>query len=162
VAGAWILMGVPKILGLVDLSGAPALPVVAGLVAVAGVGAGFCAITYPSMMADAADEHEHLFGRRREGLYFAGLGFAFKAATGLGVLVSGFALDIIRFPKDAGRQVGLVLPEALQDRILFAWGPLGALMVLTSMTIVLAYGISRRRHAEVAAALRLSREAPAE
>ena len=162
VAGAWVLLGVPKILGLVTFEGAPALPFVAALVAVAGVGAGFCAITYPSMMADAADEHEHLFGRRREGLYFAGLGFAFKAATGLGVLLSGFALDVIRFSKDAGRQVGLVLPEALQDRILFAWGPLGALMILASMTIVLAYGISRRRHAEVAAALRSRRATLAE
>ncbi|MBU1377417.1 MAG: MFS transporter [Alphaproteobacteria bacterium] len=162
VAGAWIALGVPKILGLVTLSGAPALPLVAGLVAVAGVGAGFCAIVYPSMMADAADEHEHMFGRRREGLYFAGLGFAFKAATGLGVLVSGFALDIIQFPKDAGRQVGLVLPQALQDKIIFAWGPFGALMVLASIAILAAYGISRRRHAEVAAALRLRRGAPAE
>jgi len=162
VAGGWIVLGLPKILGLVDLSGAPALPFVAGVVAIVGIGAGFCAITYPSMMADAADEHEHLFGRRREGLYFAGLGFAFKAATGLGVLVSGFALDIIRVPKDAGREVGLVLPEALQDRVLFAWGPLGALMVLVSMTIVLTYGITRRRHAEVAAALTRRHEASAE
>lgn len=30
------------------------------------------AIAFASMMADAADEHEHLFGARREGLYFAG------------------------------------------------------------------------------------------
>lgn len=157
VAGAWILLGVPKIAGLVDLSGAPALPWVASLVAVAGIGAGFCAIAYPSMMADAADEHEHLFGRRREGLYFAGLGFAFKAATGLGVLVSGFALDIIHFPKDAGRQVDLVLSPVLQDKIIFAWGPFGALMVLASMAILAAYAISHRRHAELAAALR-SRE----
>lgn len=162
VAGAWIALGVPKVLGLVALSGAPALPLVAGLVVIAGVGAGFCAICYPSMMADAADEHEHLFGRRREGLYFAGLGFAFKAATGLGVLVSGFALDLIRFPKDAGRQVGLVLSERLQDQIIFAWAPFGALMVLGSMGILAAYGISRRRHAEVAAALQMRREAAAE
>jgi GPH family glycoside/pentoside/hexuronide:cation symporter len=162
VAGAWVLLGLPRIAGLVTAEGRAAVPFLAALVALAGLGAGFCAIAFPSMMADAADEHRHLFGRRREGLYFAGLGFAFKAATGLGVLVSGFALDVIRFPKDVGRQVGLVLPQALQDRILFAWGPFGALLVVVSMAILAAYAISRRRHAEVAAALSLRREAAAE
>jgi len=161
VAGAWIAMGLPRILDLVTLSGRPAVPYLAGLAVVMGLGAGFCAIGYPSMMADAADEHEHLFGRRREGLYFAGLGFAFKAATGLGVLVSGVALDVIGFPKDVGRQVGLVLSEDLQDRVIFAWAPFSALFVLGSMAVMAAYAISRRRHAEVAAALRLRRR-PAE
>jgi len=162
VAAAWVLMGVPRLLDLVTLSGRPAVSYLAGLAAVMGLGAGFCAIGYPSMMADAADEHEHLFGRRREGLYFAGLGFAFKAATGLGVLVSGVALDLIGFPKDVGRQVGLFLPQALQDRVIFAWAPFSALFVFASMAIVATYAISRRRHAEVAAALRLQREAAAE
>jgi len=161
VAGAWIAMGLPRILDLVTLSGRPAVPYLAGLAVVMGLGAGFCAIGYPSMMADAADEHEHLFGRRREGLYFAGLGFAFKAATGLGVLVSGVALDVIGFPKDAGRQVGLVLSDGLQDRVIFAWAPFSALFVLGSMAVMAAYAISRRRHAEVAEALRLRRR-PAE
>ena len=153
VAGAWILLGLPRIAGLVTVSGAAAVPYLAALVAMAGLGAGFCAIAFPSMMADAADEHRRLFGHRREGLYFAGLGFAFKAATGLGVLVSGFALDVIQFPKDAGRQVGLVLSEGLQKRVLFAWGPLGALMVIGSIAILAAYTITRRRHAEVRDAL---------
>lgn len=157
VAGAWVLLGLPRIVGLVTAAGAAAAPYLAALVSLAGLGAGFCAIAFPSMMADAADEHQHLFGRRREGLYFAGLGFAFKAATGLGVLVSGLALDVIRFPRDAGRQVGLVLSETLQHRILFAWGPLGALMVLGSMAILAAYAISHRRHAEVTAILRARR-----
>ena len=61
---------------------------------VSGLFAGFMAIAYPSMMADAADEHEVRFGARREGLYFSGLGFASKAATGLGQLVeSGIQAD---------------------------------------------------------------------
>lgn len=152
VAGAWLLLGLPRIAGLVTLEGAAATPLLSALVAVAGLGAGFCAIAFPSMMADAADEHRHLFGRRREGLYFAGLGFAFKAATGLGVLVSGFLLDLIRFPKDAGRDIGLTLSEPLQHRILFAWGPFGAIVVVGAIAILGAYTITRRRHAEVAAA----------
>ncbi len=126
---------------------------------VAGIGIGLAAVGYPSMMADAADEHEHLFGRRREGLYFAGLAFANKAATGLGVMLAGLALDIIRFPKDIGQQVGAVLPHEVQVRLVLIWGPIAAVVAVISMVIFSFYAISRKRHAEIAAALRLQRAA---
>lgn len=120
---------------------------------VAGIGSGFALVAYPAMMADAADEHELLFGRRREGLYFAGLGFANKAAGGLGVLLAGIALDLIRFPKDVGHQVGVVLPEDVQVRLVMIWGPAAAVVCTISLIILMAYGISRARHAEIATAL---------
>lgn len=41
-------------------------------------------IAFRAMMADAADEHELMFGVRREGLFFSGLTLGIKAATGLG------------------------------------------------------------------------------
>ncbi|HEY2482717.1 MAG TPA: MFS transporter, partial [Caulobacteraceae bacterium] len=63
-----------------------------------GVGASFALIGFQSMMADAADEHEHLFGARREGLYFAGINFSAKTSSGLGVLIAGVVLDVIGFP----------------------------------------------------------------
>ena len=124
---------------------------------VAGIGVGFTSIAYPSMMADAADEHEHLFGRRREGLYFAGLGFAAKAATGLGVLVAGICLDLIRFPKDVAHHVGIVLPEDVQVRLVMIWGPGAAVICVISMVIFAAYNITRERHAEIAEALKAKR-----
>lgn len=124
---------------------------------IAGIGIGFASIAYPSMMADAADEHEHLFGRRREGLYFAGLGFAGKAASGLGVLVAGVALDLIRFPKEVAGKVGVVLPEDVQTRLVMIWGPGAAVVCAISMLIFMGYGITRTRHAEIAEALRVKR-----
>ncbi len=120
---------------------------------VAGIGTGFVSVAYPSMMADAADEHEHLFGRRREGLYFAGLGFANKAATGLGVMVAGMALDLVQFPKDVGRTVGAVLPHEMQIRLVMIWGPIAAVIAVAALMIFASYNISRARHAEIAAAL---------
>ncbi|MFN0045521.1 MAG: MFS transporter [Sphingorhabdus sp.] len=120
---------------------------------VAGIGFGFILVAYPSMMADAADEHELLFGRRREGLYFAGLGFANKAATGLGVMVAGVALDIIRFPSGIGQAASATLPEAMQFRLVMIWGPVPAAIAIISLTILSAYGITRARHKQIAADL---------
>ena len=120
---------------------------------VAGIGTGFVSVAYPSMMADAADEHEFLFGRRREGLYFAGLGFAGKAATGLGVMAAGLALDLAHFPKDIGRSAGAVLAPDMQDRLVLIWGPIAAVIAVVSLIIFASYKITRARHAEIAIAL---------
>jgi GPH family glycoside/pentoside/hexuronide:cation symporter len=106
------------------------------------------------MMADAADEHEHLFGRRREGLYFAGLGFANKAAVALGVFIAGRALDVIRFPADIAKTPGAVLPPEVQTSLVWVWGPIPALVAVVSMVIFASYAITRTRHAVIAAELR--------
>ncbi len=120
---------------------------------IAGIGTGFVSVAYPSMMADAADEHEFLFGTRREGLYFAGLGFAGKAATGLGVMVAGVALDLIRFPRSVDHAASAVLPQAMQDRLVMIWGPVPAIIAIVSLMILFSYGITRARHRQIAAAL---------
>ena len=120
---------------------------------VAGIGVGFVTVAYPSMMADAADEHEFLFGRRREGLYFAGLGLAGKAATGLGVMAAGAALDLVHFPKDVGRSVGAVLTPDLQIRLVLIWGPVAAIIAILALVIFSSYAITRARHADIARAL---------
>ncbi len=77
------------------LTGAAAAVWIGGFAFVGGMAVIFAVISLASMMADAADEHELLFERRRQGLYFAGIGFAGKAATGLGAFVGGVGLDAI-------------------------------------------------------------------
>jgi GPH family glycoside/pentoside/hexuronide:cation symporter len=120
---------------------------------VAGIGTGLVTVAFPSMMADAADEHEYLFGRRREGRYFAGLGFAGKAATGIGVMLAGVALDLVRFPKDIGQTVGAVLPHDMQVRLVVIWGPAAAVVAVASLLIFMSYNITRARHREISKAL---------
>ena len=152
--GNWLVLQSLKLMGVYAPVGDAALTPMAINSFIAGIGVGFASVAYPSMMADAADEHEHLFGRRREGLYFAGLGFAGKAATGLGVLVAGAALDLIRFPKDVGQKVGAVLPQDVQFRLVLIWGPAAALIAIVSMLIFAGYGITRKRHEAIVEALR--------
>ena len=157
VIATWIVLPSLRAAGILTPTGAAALPWLAASVFVAGVGTGFLAIAYPSMMADAADEHEVKFAARREGLYFAGLGFASKSAAGLGQLLAGVALDFLSFPKEAGRQVGVVLPETLQSHLMIFWGPLPAVLATISAVMLLPYVITRSRHEDIAAALKIKR-----
>lgn len=126
---------------------------------VAGIGTGMVMVAYPSMMADACDEHQLLFGGRREGLYFAGLGFASKAATGVGVLLAGLALDLVRFPSDLLRHSHVELPRSAQVSLVFIWGPLAAVIAVIALVVLARYAISRRRHEEILAQIRLQEEA---
>lgn len=120
---------------------------------VAGIGTGLVSVVYPSMMADASDEHEFIYGTRREGLYFAGLGFASKSATGLGVLLAGAALDLARFPSDVGSHPAAQISPEMQSRIVFIWGPAAAIVAVISLIVFARYGITRTRQAEIATAL---------
>ena len=153
----WLVIQGSWLLGVYSPVGDAALAPMQFNSFIAGIGLGFVNVSYPSMMADAADEHEHLFGRRREGLYFAGLGFANKAAVSVGVFLAGIALDFIRFPSDIGQKVGAVLSHDVQYRLVLVWGPLPAIVAVISMLIFTSYGITRVRHAEIAAALRARR-----
>ena len=157
--GLFVLMGSLTVvhglraLGIIHPTGDAAMWMLVVNVGIAGFGLAFPVVAYPAMMADAADEHELLFGHRREGLYFAGLGFASKAATGLGQVAAGFALDALHFPKAAGMAAHAVVPEHTLRLLILAWGPFAALFGVASTLSLLWYGVSRKRHSEIARAL---------
>jgi len=143
--------------GLYAPTGVEALPPLIATSLVVGFGFGMIAVAYPAMMADAADEHEHLFGARREGLYFSGLGFGGKAAGGMGALVGGLALDLLHFPRELGRQVNAMIDEPVLASLVVAWGIVPAMLCLAGAAVFWPYAISRTRHAEIAAALKTKR-----
>jgi GPH family glycoside/pentoside/hexuronide:cation symporter len=146
-----------RALGVIHPTGDAAMYMLIANVGVAGFGLAFPVVAYPAMMADAADEHELLFGHRREGLYFAGLGFASKAATGLGQVAAGFALDALQFPKAAGMNVHAVVPEHVLRLLILAWGPFAALFGVAATLSLLWYHLGRKRHGEIAEALSAKR-----
>ncbi len=120
-------------------------------------------IGFQSMLADTADEHEWLFGVRREGLFFSGLTLAFKAASGLGGLIAGLALDAIHFPNDlASRGPGLVIPQEVLDRLALISGPLPAAFAVLSPLFLLGYHLTRKRHAQIIADLEQRKASKAE
>lgn len=62
-----------------------------------GLGAGAGAVVAPSIQADVIDYDELKTGERKEGTYFATWNFVFKLATGLTLVLTGFALDLAGF-----------------------------------------------------------------
>lgn len=157
VMAAWTVLPGLRVAGLVTATGEAAMSWLLPMGLLVGLGSGIIFIAVPAMMADAADEHEHLFGQRREGLYFSGLGFAGKAAAGVGAMVGGFALDLMHFPREAGRQVHAVVSEDVLRWLIFSWGPVPAILCVIGTLTFLPYAITRARQDVIAAALRIKR-----
>jgi GPH family glycoside/pentoside/hexuronide:cation symporter len=118
-------------------------------------------IAFYSMIADAADEHEHRFQTRREGLYFAGLSFAIKSSSGLGSLVAGLALDAIHFPTGLVAKGGAppVIPAQTLTQLGLLYGPGIAAISALSALALFGYRLDRRAHATILGELDARREA---
>jgi len=157
VAVGWIVLPGLRGLGLFAPIGPDALPWLCLSTLIFGLASGLIFIVFPSMMADAAEEHEHVHGSRREGLFFSGLGFAGKAAGGMGMMIGGFALDILRFPRDVGRQVNAVVDPGVLSHLVLAWGWIPALLVGLGALVFAPYAITRARHEQITADLRVRR-----
>ncbi|MDB5978296.1 MAG: transporter [Nevskia sp.] len=137
-----------RLSGLLPLQGQTLALFLASATAIGGALMSMAAIAFTSMMADAADEHEHLFGSRREGLYFAGWAFAGKAATSIGTFLAGMVLQAIAFPVDQTKQNGLniQLPEGTVDALGFFYGPGAALLSVLGVLILFRYRLDRSTH----------------
>jgi GPH family glycoside/pentoside/hexuronide:cation symporter len=143
-----------RLLGLLPFEGDQLVIVLASAVFFGGVLMAAAAIAFASMMADAADEHEYLFGARREGLYFAGWAFASKAAAGLGAFIAGLGLQLIGFKSHgAGVTIHALAPGTV-EWIGILYGPGAGLLAFAAALNGLFYRLDADRHAEILTALR--------
>jgi len=143
--------------GLVPLRGAVVMLLTSSFLV--GIGASSATIGFQSMMADAADEHEHLFGARREGLYFAGISLSAKASSGIGALIAGLVLDLIGFPHGlVGHAAARAVPAAAILDLGLIYGPGAALITSVSVAILLAYRRGRADQERIRDALAQRRE----
>jgi glycoside/pentoside/hexuronide:cation symporter, GPH family len=154
IGGLLLAQGAPVLLRLLHLlpwTGQSLAWLLAGVMFLGGALMATAAIAFSSMMADAADEHEHLFGERREGLFFAAWAFASKASTGAGALIAGLVLQAIQFPTDITNRGGAsaVLPERMVDMLGLFYGPGAALFSLAAIITTLFYRLDSRAHAAI-------------
>lgn len=150
-----------RMLGLLPLDGGALTGLLIGLALFNGAMFTVSAVGFMAVMPDAADEHEHLFGTRREGMYFAGWAFASKASHGAGLLISGMVLQLIDFPTNISER-GAVdsVPQRTMDLLGIAGGPGAALIALAGTMIALLYHVDRKTHARIVAELAERRAAP--
>jgi GPH family glycoside/pentoside/hexuronide:cation symporter len=107
-------------------------------------------ISAMSALADIADEQELVTHRRQEGVFYAARSFFAKASSGLGHLLGGIAIDVIRFPM--GTEPGTVDADVVFNLGLVD-GPISAIPGVIAVLFYLRYRLSRKRHAEIQAEL---------
>lgn len=146
-----------RLLGLLPLQGQALATAIAVGMLVAGVMTTMAAIALISMLADAADEHEHLFGARREALYFAGWAFAGKASNGGGALIAGLVLQAIAFPSGSGSHAAGAVSPAAANWLGFFYGPGAAALSGVGLAVLFLYRLDRRAHAVIMGELAVRR-----
>jgi Na+/melibiose symporter-like transporter len=126
-----------------------------------GVGAIQSTVSFNSMMADIADQHELETDRRQEGIFFGAISFSAKGTSGLGNLVAGIGLDVIAWPRGADvRSAADVAPETIVH-LGILYGPLVAAFAVVAVWCLSHYDLTRERHAEIQRVLAERRRARA-
>lgn len=116
-------------------------------------------VSFGSMMADVADEHELQSGQRQEGIFFGAVAFSGKSASGLGNIVAGLGLDVISWPRGTHIQTAAdVAPQTLVQLGLL-YGPIVAGFAIVSIWCFAHYKLNRARHSEILGKLQQVRQA---
>jgi GPH family glycoside/pentoside/hexuronide:cation symporter len=117
-------------------------------------------VSFGSMMADVADEHELSTGRRTEGIFFGAVSFSGKLSSGVGTLLGGLGLDLISFPRGSNVVSAADVAPATIVELGVIYGPVVAGFGIVSVWCYTHYHLDRARHAEIIEELRGSRTAP--
>jgi len=103
-------------------------------------------IVVESQLVDICDLQEYKTGTRDEGVIFAIRTFAMKATIGLGSLMGGFGLDLIKFPDNA---VAGELEPGVVNGLLFMSGPLYFIFMALGVAFMLMYKLDAGRHEQI-------------
>lgn len=147
-----------RLLGLLNIHGTALITFLATFAFFSCIMISTGAISLGAMIADTADEHEHMFGVRREALLFASWSFASKCSAGVGTLVAGLVLQIVNLPKDLAANA--VLPQATEGGVTLlalVQGPFAGALLIGSIITMAKYRLDRRKHAAILADLDLRR-----
>lgn len=114
-------------------------------------------VSFGSMMADVADEHEYAYGGRHEGIFFGAISFSGKATSGFGNFIGGFGLDLIHWPRGTAIKTAADIPHETLVHLGLLFGPGVAAFAVVSVWCYTNYKLTRERHAEILRLLRQRR-----
>lgn len=106
-------------------------------------------ISFGSMMADVADEHEYDTGVRQEGIFFGAIAFSAKATSGFGNFIGGLGLDLIAWPRGAGIQSAADIPADTIVNLGLIYGPFVSAFAVISLWCYTNYHLTKERHQEI-------------
>ncbi len=156
VIGAVLMLGLYQIAAtlltwseVVPLGSFSSIALVAGNGFLFGAGGAMCFVCFYSMIADAVDEHELLFGVRREALFAAALMIGAKAATGMGAFIAGLGLQLIGFPSQPENGQDSQIPQVVVGNLGLLWGIAPALIILLAIPLLRSYKINRVQHSVI-------------
>lgn len=118
-------------------------------------------VSFGSMMADVADEHEYHFGSRQEGVFFGAISFSGKATSGFGNFIGGIGLDVIHWPRGPSIKTAADIPHETLIHLGLLYGPVVAAFAVVSVWCYAHYTLTRERHGEILELLRERRGASA-
>jgi GPH family glycoside/pentoside/hexuronide:cation symporter len=141
-----------RITGLFPENGSPLLfPCLFGIYVLWSSAGMILLVSVMSALADIADEHELTTGRRQEGIFYAARSFFAKASSGLGHLLAGIAIDLIKFP--AGAEPGTIDADIV-FKLGLVDGPIAVIPGLIAISFYLQYNLTRERHSQIQEELR--------
>ncbi len=151
---AWaFLQLLPVVLRLFDMfpeNGAPVLlHTLVGIKFIQGLLLQQAYVSFGSMMADVADEHEYTTGIRQEGIFFGAIAFSAKATSGFGNFIGGIGLDVISWPRGTGVQTAADIPAETLVNLGLLYGPIVSAFAVVSLWCYSHYGLTRERHTEI-------------
>ncbi len=111
-----------------------------------GAGVVQALVSFGSMVADIADEHELQTGKRQEGIFFGAVSFSNKSASGFGTLVAGVGLDIINWPTGAHIKTAADIPPDSLFNLGLLFGPIVAGFAVVSVWCYNHYDLNREKH----------------
>ena len=163
---AWaVLQVIPVVLRLMDLfpeNGSGSLVyTLLGVKFIQGLLLQQAFISFGSMMADIADEHEHQTGTRTEGIFFGAIAFSSKATSGFGNFIGGIGLDIISWPRGVEIKSAADVPADTLISLGLLYGPIVAAFAVVSVWCYSHYTLTKERHAQILIELNERRAAAA-
>ena len=123
-----------------------------------GLAAAQSLVSFNSMLADIADEHELTTGKRQEGIFFAAASFATKTTSGLGSFIAGVGLDLINWPRGADIQSAADIPVETLAWLGLLYGPIVAGFAVFNVLFNLQCKMTRADHEEIVRKLDIFRK----
>ena len=103
-----------------------------------------------SLIADTLDDHELRTGYRQEAMFNAALSFSGKAISGVGIMMGGLVLTLIKFPTDV---LPSEIPATTITHLGITVGVVVPMLHFIPIYLITRYKITRKAYANIRAKL---------